>query len=197
MKLTVTTPLAIVVDADDVAHLRAEDETGAFGILPGHADFLTALAVSVVTWRDADRRRAPRRACAAACSRCATAMTIAIATREAVPGDDLHRLEAEVLARFRRQLTEEQAARADAQRLYLAAIRQIYRSLSPADARCGSRMSALPACGCAAMIAEAEEPDADPEAGSGSASTRRCGRGAPAASCGSAKANARSARTWR
>ena len=52
MKLTVTTPLAIVVEADDVAHLRAEDETGAFGILPGHADFLTALAVSVVSWRD-------------------------------------------------------------------------------------------------------------------------------------------------
>ena len=53
MKLTVTTPLAIVVEADDVVHLRAEDETGAFGILPGHADFLTALAVSVVSWRDA------------------------------------------------------------------------------------------------------------------------------------------------
>ena len=29
MKLTVTTPLAIVVDTDDVVHLRAEDETGA------------------------------------------------------------------------------------------------------------------------------------------------------------------------
>ena len=53
MKLTVTTPLAIVLDVEDVAHLRAEDETGAFGILPAHADFLTALAVSVVTWRDA------------------------------------------------------------------------------------------------------------------------------------------------
>ncbi len=52
MKLTVTTPLAIVVDADDVAHLRAEDATGAFGILTGHADFLTALTVSVATWRD-------------------------------------------------------------------------------------------------------------------------------------------------
>ena len=60
MRLTVTTPLAIVVEADDVAHLRAEDETGAFGILPGHADFLTALAVSVVTWRDSARRRASR-----------------------------------------------------------------------------------------------------------------------------------------
>ena len=52
MKLTVTTPLAIVTEADDVAHLRAEDDSGAFGILPGHADFLTALSLSVVSWRD-------------------------------------------------------------------------------------------------------------------------------------------------
>ena len=52
MRLAVTTPLAIIVDAHDVAHLRAEDETGAFGILRGHADFLTALSVSVVSWRD-------------------------------------------------------------------------------------------------------------------------------------------------
>jgi ATP synthase, F1 epsilon subunit (delta in mitochondria) len=52
MRLNVSTPLAVVVDADDVAHLRAEDETGAFGVMPGHADFLTVLAISVVTWRD-------------------------------------------------------------------------------------------------------------------------------------------------
>jgi len=54
---------------------------------------------------------------------------IAIATPEAVAGDDLHRLESEVLARFRRQVVEEQAARTDAERLYLAAIRQIARFL--------------------------------------------------------------------
>jgi len=55
--------------------------------------------------------------------------SIAIATPEAVAGDDLERLESEVLAKFRRQLVEEQAARTDAQRLYLAAIRQIVRFL--------------------------------------------------------------------
>jgi len=130
MKLTVTTPLAIAVEVDGVAHLRAEDETGAFGILPGHADFLTALAVSVVTWRDAKgaERHVAVRGGMLEVSR---GEAIAIATREAVPGDDLHRLETEVLVRFRRQLAEEQAARADAQRLYLAAIRQIYRYLRP------------------------------------------------------------------
>ena len=128
MKLTVATPLAIVVAADNVAHLRAEDETGAFGILTGHADFLTALTISVASWRDgrgAERHVALRGGMLAVRG----GDTIAIASPEAVAGDDLQRLEAEVVAGFRRRLAEDQAARTDAQRLYLAAIRQIVRFL--------------------------------------------------------------------
>lgn len=128
MKLTVTTPLAIVVEADGVAHLRAEDDTGAFGILPGHADFLTALTVSVASWRDA-RGAEHHVALRGGMLEVRGGDTIAVATPDAVPGDDLGRLETEVLARFRRQLTNEQAARTDAQRLYLAAIREIVRFL--------------------------------------------------------------------
>lgn len=131
MRLSVATPLAVIVDAADVAHLRAEDETGAFGILAGHADFITALAISVVTWRDetgAEHHVAVR----GGMLQVRDGDVIEIATPDAVPGDDLHRLEADVLARFRRQLAEEQAARTDVQRLYLAAIRQIVRFLRPA-----------------------------------------------------------------
>jgi F-type H+-transporting ATPase subunit epsilon len=54
---------------------------------------------------------------------------IRVATREAVTDDDLHRLETEVLAAFRHRNEEEATARTDAQRLYLAAIRQICRFL--------------------------------------------------------------------
>jgi len=128
MRLTVTTPLSIVTDAADVAHLRAEDETGAFGILPGHADFLTALSISVATWRDrtgAEHHVAVR----GGMLQVRGGKTITIATREASASDDLHRLETEVLTAFRRQSEEEQAARTGAQRLYLAAIRQICRIL--------------------------------------------------------------------
>jgi len=128
VRLTVATPLAIVIEVSDVAHLRAEDDTGAFGILPGHADFLTALAVSVASWRD-DRGVEHHVAVRGGMLEVRDGEAIAIATPEAVPGDDLHRLESEVLAKFRRQLVEEQAARTDAQRLYLAAIRQIVRFL--------------------------------------------------------------------
>lgn len=124
MRLSVSTPLAIVVDADDVAHLRAEDETGAFGILPGHAGFLTALAVSVVTWRD--RRGIEHHvAVRGGMLEVRDGDAIVVATREAVRSDDLRHLETEVLAAFRRALEEDQAARTDAQRLYLAAIRHI------------------------------------------------------------------------
>lgn len=128
MKLTVTTPVAIVVDTGDVAYLRAEDTTGAFGILRGHADFLTALAVAVASWRD-ERGVEHHVAVRGGMLDVRDGSAIAIATPEAVTGDDLRRLESEVLARFRRQLAEERAARADAQRLHLAAIRQIARFL--------------------------------------------------------------------
>lgn len=124
MRLTVTTPLAIVVDTDDVAHLRAEDATGAFGILPGHADFLTALTVSVISWRDG-RGSEHHVAVRAGMLRVHGGDTIAVATREAVAGEDLAQLEADVVSRFRQGIAEEAAARTDAQRLYLAAIRRI------------------------------------------------------------------------
>jgi F-type H+-transporting ATPase subunit epsilon len=130
MRLTVSTPLSVVIDLEDVTYLRAEDNSGAFGVLPGHAGFLTVLSLSVATWRDragAEHHIALR----GGMLEVRDGQTIAIATREAIPGDDLHRLETEVLASFRRAVEDEQAARSDAERLYLAAIRQIYRLLRP------------------------------------------------------------------
>jgi F-type H+-transporting ATPase subunit epsilon len=130
MNLTVTTPLAIITKTNKVVHVRAEDDTGAFGILRGHADFLTALAISVVSWRDeggAEHHIAVRGGMLAVSG----GDTITIATREAVADNDLHRLETEVLTSFQRRNEEEVTARTDAQRLYLAAIRQIYQFLRP------------------------------------------------------------------
>ena len=141
MKLTVTTPLALVVDTADVVHVRAEDESGAFGILRGHADFVTALSVSVLSWRE-ERGAEHHVAVRGGMLEIRGGGVIAVSTREAEAGDDLERLESEVLARFRRQLAEERAARRDAQRLYLAAIRQICHFLRPgrSQARPSSRI---------------------------------------------------------
>lgn len=137
MRLTITTPLAIVVETDAVAHLRGEDETGAFGILPGHADFLTALPVSVATWRDGEGQE-HHAALRGGMLEVRNGNKIAIATREAIASDDLHHLETDVLTAFRRRIEDERVARTDAQRLYLAAIRQICRFLR------SERVSAVP-----------------------------------------------------
>ena len=141
MRFVVATPLSLVVEAEEVQHVRAEDQTGAFGILPGHADFLTVLEVSVVTWRDGDgieRYVAVRGGVLEVIG----GDRVRIATREAVAGADLGRLETEVLVRFRHEADEERAAHADAERLYLAAIRQIVRYLRGSPGLAGSVPSA-------------------------------------------------------
>ena len=136
MRLRITTPLAVVVDDGDVRALRADDATGSFGIMRGHAGFLTSLAVGVVTWRGSDNV-----AHYCAVRRGALSVTggheIAIATREAVVGDDLATLDEAVLARFRADLETERAERTDSTRLQLNAIRRIVSHLRAAG-RSGS-----------------------------------------------------------
>lgn len=131
MKLTVSTPLQVLVEADGVQRLRAEDATGSFGILPGHADFLTVLAPSVVTWRDADAE-AHYLAVRGGVLSVQGGSSVSIATREAVGGEDLERLEARVLAQFRHDAELERAARTDAWKLQVAAVREICRLLRAA-----------------------------------------------------------------
>lgn len=139
MRLVITTPTEIVVDAE-VRAVRAEDESGSFGILARHADFVTALSDGVVSWRDREGRE---RFCAV--RRGVLTMTggteVAIATHEAVPGDDLEHLEAEVVAAFERRTDAERAARTESLKLQMKAIRQIVANLS---ARPGEVMGGEP-----------------------------------------------------
>ena len=128
MKLRITTPLAILVEEDGILGLRAEDGSGGFGILPGHADFLTNLAISVVGWKSAGGAQhyaAVRRGVLSVTA----GKEIAIATREAVLGDDLATLDETVLTRFRADIETERSEHADSTRLQLTAIRQIMRHL--------------------------------------------------------------------
>lgn len=130
LRLVVSTPMEIVLDRADVSHIRAEDESGSFGILPRHADFLTALTISVLTWRDrtgVEHYVAVRGGILQVRGGC----TVEVATREALTGDDLGELEARVLTRFRDEADAERGSRAEALRLQIAAIRQICRYLRP------------------------------------------------------------------
>jgi F-type H+-transporting ATPase subunit epsilon len=140
LDLVITTPTAVVARSAAVTHLRAEDDSGAFGILPGHADLLTALSVSVVSWREADDNAKADENGTGRERHCAVrggvltvsdGARIAVATREAVAGDDLAALERDVLTRFRQERATEGEARGGARRLHLAAVRHILSYLRP------------------------------------------------------------------
>lgn len=123
MRLRIVTPLAVVID-EDALSVRAEDATGSFGILPGHADFLTSLALSVVEWTRADGTRhycAVRRGMFSVSG----GADIAVATREAVPSDDLAALGGTVLARFHADIERDRSERFESTQLQLDAIRRI------------------------------------------------------------------------
>jgi F-type H+-transporting ATPase subunit epsilon len=126
MRLLVTTPTAILLDVDGVRHVRAEDKTGSFGIEPRHADFLTVLVVSVLSYRDAagaEHHVAVR----GGVLRVHGGGSVDVATSEAQAGDDLEALEKAVIARYRADAESEKEARTRAQQLHLLAMRGIFR----------------------------------------------------------------------
>jgi F-type H+-transporting ATPase subunit epsilon len=130
MHLVITEPTQVVVEHADVVSVRAEDASGSFGILPGHADLITALAPSVVAWRHADGRPgwcAVQRGVLSV----RAGNEVAIATRQAQCGDDLAALEQAVLARSHADQDADRRARVAATKLHTAAIREIIRALRP------------------------------------------------------------------
>lgn len=129
MRLKVFTPLAIAIDEDGVRAVRAEDDSGSFGVLPGHVELLTSLTLSVVSWTGAD---GARRHCAVRRGTLhVLGEDVLVATRDAVPGTNLETLHADVLARFATDLETERHERVESARLHLAAIREIVRHLQP------------------------------------------------------------------
>lgn len=128
MKLKIVTPLSIVVD-EDIDDLRAEDASGSFGILASHAPFMTALAISIVSWRQAKRERFCAVRGGVLTVSGSEFTTIAIATREAVVGDDLSRLGTDVLARFQSAADAEKVDHVETVQLQLNAIRRMVSRL--------------------------------------------------------------------
>lgn len=134
MRLTVTTPTALVLERDGIRHVRGEDDTGAFGILPRHADFLTALAISVLSWRDDDGREG-HVAVRGGVLRVSDGERVQVATREAVAGDDLESLEDNVIRRFHGEDEAERQAHGASARMELAVLHHLRRYLHPDDER--------------------------------------------------------------
>ncbi|MYM57107.1 F0F1 ATP synthase subunit epsilon [Thalassovita mangrovi] len=128
MRLTVSTPTAMIEDVEDVRHVRAEDETGAFGILPGHTDFVTVLPISVVTWQAEDGREGfilVRQGVMTV----RDGSRVEIAARGGYRHDELPELGAAVWDELRRADEEEDVTRTTDTRLHLATMRQVERVL--------------------------------------------------------------------
>lgn len=130
LRLSISTPERQVVDARGVRSVRAADESGGFGILPGHADLLTVLVPSVVRWRAAD---GDEQYCAVRGG--ILTMTggdhVAIASRQAVPGRRLEALEAEVVSANAAEADADRRARVAQLQLHARAVRQMMRYLVP------------------------------------------------------------------
>jgi F-type H+-transporting ATPase subunit epsilon len=130
LHLTITTPAQILVASDDVIAVRVEDQSGSFGVLPGHADLLTALVPSVVRWRTVDGA-----GCFCAVRGGVFAVSggrdVSVACREGVVGDSLDELEAKVRTVRARQLEADRKARAEQIRVHALAVRQLVRYLRP------------------------------------------------------------------
>jgi F-type H+-transporting ATPase subunit epsilon len=125
MRLRITSPLAVVVDADGIDVVSAEDASGGFGIQPRHADFLTSLPVSVVSWT---RGSGARHYCAVrgGVLTVTGGQDVAIATRAL--------LDQKILARFSEDREAERAEFFNSTQIQLNAIRQIVRHLRPGGA---------------------------------------------------------------
>ncbi|WP_321345346.1 F0F1 ATP synthase subunit epsilon [Breoghania sp.] len=132
LHLTVTTAMEVLVDEMGVASVRAEDESGGFGILPGHTEFLTVLPASVMRWRDA---QGDLHFCALRGGMLTVrgGREVAVACREGLLGDDLRKLEAEVEKLRAEEVDAARNARAADMRLHAQAVRQLMRYLRPGD----------------------------------------------------------------
>ncbi len=133
LHLVIATPARVLLDDAEVASVRAEDDTGSFGIEPGHAAFLTVLVPSLIRWRGPD---AVEHYCAieAGVLRVADGQRVSVVCRDGVLGDSIPELEARVGASRRKQADAAHRARADQTGLHARAVRQLLRYLRPETA---------------------------------------------------------------
>ncbi|OCC25034.1 hypothetical protein MB02_06275 [Croceicoccus estronivorus] len=130
LRLTIATPAKLVISCDTVSSLRASDESGSFGIQPGHADLLTVLPASVVHWRTDDQSW-HHCAVRAGVLKVSNGGQVAIAAREAIAGDDLETLEATVRNARADETEADRRARVEQARFHTYALRQLLSHLIP------------------------------------------------------------------
>jgi F-type H+-transporting ATPase subunit epsilon len=130
LRLVVSTPTRLLVDEPKTVSVRAEDQSGSFGILPGHANFVTSLAPCVLRWRlEGDEKYCAVRGGVLSVR---DGRQVSVACRHGVLGSELDKLEMDIRAAAVAQAGVESRARVEQARLHAYAVRQLLRYLRPA-----------------------------------------------------------------
>ncbi|WP_347311801.1 F0F1 ATP synthase subunit epsilon [Defluviimonas sp. SAOS-178_SWC] len=129
LTLVISTPLDVIFRADDVYSVRAEDESGGFGILPRHVPMLAVLPACVLRWR---RKTGDWSFCAlrGGVLKVEGGKEIRVACRQGVLGSDLSTLERGVQEHLEAEDEAARAARVEQARMHVRAIRQIMLHIS-------------------------------------------------------------------
>jgi F-type H+-transporting ATPase subunit epsilon len=124
--LSIVTPSAKLIDIENSVSVRADDESGSFGILKGHTDFLTVLIPSVVRWRDA---QGAEHYCIVdgGILTVRGGIEVAIACRQGKIGEDIDRLHEDIAAMRAEQADAARNARVEQTQLHANAVRQLMR----------------------------------------------------------------------
>jgi len=120
MRLRIILPDRLCLDAE-VRRIVAEAPEGAFGILPGHIDFVSQLVPGILTFEDMSGHE--RYAGIHAGTLVKVMEDVRVATAGAIVGDDLRTVRLGVLAAVREEEEQEQTARAAFARLEAQMVR--------------------------------------------------------------------------
>lgn len=121
MRLKIVTPTDVIVDAE-TERIVAEAPIGAFGILPRHADYVSALAPGVLIYEPAEGVERYVGLYEGTLVKCGDA--VLVSAREALEGDDLERLQRRIRETASDLDDQERVARAALARLEAGIVRR-------------------------------------------------------------------------
>jgi len=114
VKLRIVTPTRTVLETDAV-RVVAESDRGSFGLLPRHQDWVAPLVPGILTWEDPDGEERYAAVDRGTLLKCGDRVSVAVG--EAVPGEDLARLQETVRERFEQLDDRERRTRSALARL--------------------------------------------------------------------------------
>ena len=107
MKLIVWLPAELLLQ-EEVTRIKAEAENGWFGLLPHHADFVTALVPGILVFEPAGKPEEYLAIDHGILVKCGP--EVSVSTRSAIRGSNLEQLKKDVATQFRAQAEREKEA---------------------------------------------------------------------------------------